>query len=677
MYKTVTNRRNVLRFKQFNRKGYSLFASIGREVIIGTLSVSTLTFAKAESVSTQSMKHDSIPEMSKKEVLLDGVSVTGSRAPMTALQSAKIVTVITREDIDRANAESINDLLKMATGVDVRQRSGFGVQTDISIDGGTFDQITILLNSVNISNPHTGHLAADFPVDLKDIERIEVLEGASARVFGCSAFSGAVNIITKCDSKSNIRIGTEGGSFGTFGTSAGVNIARGAWRNSLSGGYQQSDGGIDNSDFRRRRTFYEGAYNSNRLDLQWQVGLSSQDYGANTFYTSKFNNQYEENRRYLTSVTGDIKLLKGNKLHLLPTLYWNRSKDHYQLVRNTNFGENYHNTDVTGVGINSHIEWLLGKTALGAEIRRESILSTSLGALMDSADFKKVDDTDIFYTHKAHRTNTSIYLEHDIILRKFTISAGVLANRNTGLDNDFRFYPGVDISYRPSDNWKIYASWNKALRMPTYTDLYTSNSVQTGDVNLKPERNSVFKAGVRYRGHGIEGVISGFYSRGRDMIDWVYQTSSSTKYKAMNIGKLDNQGLSTDLTFDIPEITSNRNFFITQVKMGYAYLYQKHETDQEIFKSLYALEYLKHKFTAVVDHKIWNRLSASWSLRWQQRMNGYSPYTKIDCKIQWKADKYDLYIKADNIMNHRYYDLTDIRQPGIWIMAGGNFIINL
>ena len=116
---------------------------------------------------------------------------------------------------------------------------------------------------------------------------------------------------------------------------------------------------------------------------------------------------------------------------------------------------------------------------------------------------------------------------------------------------------------------------------------------------------------------------------------------------------------------------------LTQVKLGYAYLYQKHETDQDIFKSLYALEYLKHKFTAVVDHKIWNRLSASWSLRWQQRMNGYSPYTKIDCKIQWKADKYNLYVKADNIMNHRYYDLTDIRQPGIWIMAGGNYIINL
>lgn len=64
----------------------------------------------------------------------------------------------------------------------------------------------------------------------------------------------------------------------------------------------------------------------------------------------------------------------------------------------------------------------------------------------------------------------------------------MLANRNTGLDNKFRFYPGVDASYRPNANWKVYASWNKALRMPTYTDLYISNAVQQGDASLSPEK---------------------------------------------------------------------------------------------------------------------------------------------------------------------------------------------
>ena len=78
-----------------------------------------------------------------------------------------------------------------------RQRGGFGVQTDISINGGTFDQITILLNGVNISNPQTGHNASDFPVALADIDHIEVLEGAASRLFGTSAFNGAINIVTK------------------------------------------------------------------------------------------------------------------------------------------------------------------------------------------------------------------------------------------------------------------------------------------------------------------------------------------------------------------------------------------------------------------------------------------------------------------------------------------------
>ena len=87
-------------------------------------------------------------------------------------------------------------------------------------------------------------------------------------------------------------------------------------------------------------------------------------------------------------------------------------------------------------------------------------------------------------------------LEHNFIFGGFTLSAGVLANKNTGLDNDFRFYPGVDMSYRPNDNWKFYASWNKALRMPTYTDLYISNVVQQGDINLNPEKNSTFKVGT-------------------------------------------------------------------------------------------------------------------------------------------------------------------------------------
>ena len=178
MYKTIFNKRNSLKFNRFSNKNYSLFAVLGREVLVGALSVATLSHAKAAGVSTEGAKVDSTLYKGGKAYELDAVSVTGSRAPMTVEQSPKIVSVITRDDIHRAAAQTINDVLKLATGVDVRQRGGFGVQTDISINGGTFDQITILLNGVNISNPQTGHNASDFPVALADIDPIDVLEGA-------------------------------------------------------------------------------------------------------------------------------------------------------------------------------------------------------------------------------------------------------------------------------------------------------------------------------------------------------------------------------------------------------------------------------------------------------------------------------------------------------------------
>ncbi|MBM6992125.1 MAG: TonB-dependent receptor [Prevotella sp.] len=692
MKKQMFNKRSALVFKQFNRKGYSLFAALGKEVLIGVLSVPTLAFAKADGISTKPMiAPDST---SFEEQRIDEVQIMGSRAPLTALQSAKIVEVISRDDIQRAEAQTINDVLKLATGVDVRQRGGFGVQTDISINGGTFDQIAILLNGMPLSSPQTGHNAADFPVSLSDIERIEVLEGASARIFGATAFSGAINIVTRADAHSNVRVSAEGGSFGTFGGDAAVTWAGLTnskhtlnTRHQLSGGYVQSDGGTANSDFKKRRGYYQGTLSAQGIDLDWQAGITSQDYGANTFYSAKFPNQYEETSRYIASVGATIRPFESNDNHFLsrlelrPMIYGHRDLDHFQLIRGSEgaqAGENYHRTDVYGASLNLNFDWAAGKTAVGADIHKEHILSTTYGDLLDESQWKDIHGSDRQYSREGNRTNTSLFVEHNIIFGGFTLSAGLMANRNTGLDESFRFYPGVDLSYRPDSHWKVFASWNKALRVPTYTDLYTNNSAQQGDLNLKPERNSTFKIGARYRTRGFETLVSGFYSHGTNMIDWVYETSTSTKYHAMNIGKLDNMGFNVETTTNLSQLLLHTASTVpVLLKVGYAYIHQKHETEQEIYRSLYALEYLRHKFVAELSHPIVSKLSASWAFRWQQRMNGYTPYGKLDGKLTWTEPSWQLYVKADNITCHRYYDLGSVLQPGLWIMAGGNIKFKL
>lgn len=680
MYKTIFNKRNSLKFNRFSNKNYSLFAVLGREVLVGALSVATLSHAKAAGVSTEGAKVDSTLYKGGKAYELDAVSVTGSRAPMTVEQSPKIVSVITRDDIHRAAAQTINDVLKLATGVDVRQRGGFGVQTDISINGGTFDQITILLNGVNISNPQTGHNASDFPVALADIDHIEVLEGAASRLFGTSAFNGAINIVTKKAKSEGVSASVEGGSFGSFGAQGRVQTAfeTGKWTQSysVSGGYKRSDGGTENSDFEKGQGYGNLSFSyDQRFDINAQLGIASQSYGANTFYSAKYNNQYEKTDHGLASL--NLSLHNQEKTwEIAPQFYYNKFKDHYQLIRGkagAAAGENYHDLDVYGGGLNANVAWALGKTAVGFDISKECIYSTALGEELAEKDYKDISGSDRQYTRKGERTNTNIMLEHNFIFGGFTLSAGVLANKNTGLDNDFRFYPGVDMSYRPNDNWKFYASWNKALRIPTYTDLYMSNAVQQGDLTLNPEKNSTFKVGTQYRQTGFAATVSGFYAHGTNMIDWV-QTSvteqNDSKYHVMNIGKLNNMGYNVDATIYMRELVPNS--FITRIKLGYAYIYQDHKTETNIRKSLYALEYLKHKAVFGLDHQIWNKLSASWSVRWQQRMNGYHPYTKVDCKLMWDEKKYNIFVKADNITCHRYYDLTAVKQPGLWIMAGAS-----
>ena len=211
MYKPRFNmKRAVLVFRQFGNKGYSLFACLGREVVCSVLSVATLTYASAESVSTNPVVTDSAAMTTAREMVLEEVSVTGSRAPLTKSQAARMVTVLDRADIAQAPVQSINDLLKYAIGVDVRQRGPIGAQTDISIRGGTSEQIILLLNGINICDPQTGHNAMDLPVDLSDIVRIEVLEGPAGRIYGSSSLVGAINIVTRSQESGDRIQETEG-----------------------------------------------------------------------------------------------------------------------------------------------------------------------------------------------------------------------------------------------------------------------------------------------------------------------------------------------------------------------------------------------------------------------------------------------------------------------------------
>ncbi len=695
MYNKQTKGQRVITWKQYSNKGYSAFASLGRQIKIGVLSATTLATVTPVMAETNRMTSKAFEG---EEKTLQEVAVSGTMAPLTQLQSARIVSVLTRQDIEQAGVQSVNDLFKLASGVDVRQRGGFGIQTDISIDGGTFDQITLLLNGINISNPHTGHLAADLPISLSDIERIEILEGASSRVYGGSAFGGCINIVTRQDKENRVSGGAEGGSFGTVNGDARLSLTFGKVSNRLSIGGGRTSGGTENDDWKKMQLYEQGDFQHEQFSLQWQFGFSKKAYGANTFYSAAYPDQFERNERYTASVSAETL----GKFHFTPAIYWNRTYDNFELVRGERFGENFHMGDVYGLKLGGYFNWRGGKTAVGGEIRNEGILSSNLGKMLDSTEFVRVrGEKDIYYTHRDNRTNISYNLEHNILLPHWTISAGVIANMNTSVGHRFRFYPGVDVAWRPADGWKIYASYSKGFRLPTFTDLYYKSPTLNGNIGLRPEENHSFQIGARYDiGKGVEALVRGFYHRGQNMIDWVMYSADDI-YHSTSFD-LDNMGVQIEGKIDFNRLFS-KDIYLRSFSVGYTYMHQHRRDDIQIYKSNYALEYLRHKFVATLHHKIYSRLSATWSLRWQDRRGSYikygdnyidsttgylrgkssgvlvpySPYATLDLKLQWSAPKYEVYVQGTNITNNHYYDLGNVRQPGIWVMAGVRFNLNI
>ncbi len=700
MYKPRFNmKRAVLVFRQFGNKGYSLFACLGREVVCSVLSVATLTYASAESVSTNPVVTDSAAMTTAREMVLEEVSVTGSRAPLTKSQAARMVTVLDRAEIAQAPVHSVNDLLKFAIGVDVRQRGPIGAQTDISIRGGTSEQIIILLNGINICDPQTGHNAMDLPVDLSDIVRIEVIEGPAGRIYGTSSLVGAINIVTRSQEtgvrRQEITLHTEGGSYGYANIGGRCSTdsrlpTPDSFHHSLSANYSRSDGwsrskaGKLNTDYSGTKGFYQGQYEDETMRLNWHLGIADKGWGSSTFWASpkwQADEQYEHTTKWFSAIQGHTK---QGPLHLSASLYWNQNRDRYEGYRGQaeKMKYNYNRTDVYGVSAGAYFDWQAGRTAFGAELRNEDLVSGNLGEPLSQTHHIKGTDRD--YTLGVNRTNISGYLEHNILLDQVTISAGLVAVKNTWSNMNMTVYPGIDVSYRPTPHWKLHASYNTSLRMPSFTEMYYKLQGYCADPHLKPEEMQAIEMGVNsdwYMRNGSKLTVNSafWYHHGSNMIDWIMDTSkgSEAEWQSVNHTAINSIGFEASASIYVPLFTHHYSLFT----ISYAFIHQDKQQEANLV-SQYALEYLRHKLVAKAQLQMTKRLSLGVNLRWQDRVGSYTdfdgmshdyePYALIDTRLTWTQTKWKAFLEANNLFDTSYRDYGLVEQPRRWLIAGFN-----
>ena len=688
MYKPVFNKHEVIVFRQFKRKGWSLFACLGREVVISVLSVATLSATKAANGSDEVWRADSAE--TTKEIWLCDVGVTGSRAPLTQSQAARMVTVLSRDEIQAAPVQSINDLLKYAVGVDVRQRGAIGSQTDISIRGGTQEQITVLLNGINICDPQTGHNVFDLPCQLSDIVRIEVLEGPAGRIYGTSSLVGAINIVTRPASEPGADVEMEGGSYGYAKAGARANVASKRWNNQLSGGYQHSDGysrskaGTLNTDYSGSKIFYQGSYDDELIHVRCHLGMADRGWGSGTFYATprwQADNQYEHTTKIFSALQAETK---QGLLRLRPSFYWNLNRDRYEGYRHQPdvMRYNYNRCNIYGVNLNSYFDWAAGRTAFGAELRNEDLISGNLGEALFKP--QHIHGTDRDYTLGINRTNTSAHLEHNILLDRLTVSAGFVAMKSSWSSAGWRLYPGIDTSYRYGDKWKVFAGYNSSMRLPSFTEMYYKLQGYSADPHLKPEEMQAVEVGAQYIDPVVQAKVTLWHHHGKNMIDWIMDTRQGEEavWQSVNHTIINATGVETSLGINLKQLLSINTQHST-LNFSYSYISQDKDLETGIV-SQYALEYLKHKLVASLQTSVWRQLSLGLNFRWQDRIGQYTtfegevrdykPFALLDVRLSWTEPRYTVYTELNNALNNRsYVDFGNVPQPGAWFIVGVNY----
>jgi iron complex outermembrane receptor protein len=195
------------------------------------------------------------------------------------------IQIIGQQEIENAPVQTIEDLLEYAMNVDVRQRGGQGVQADISMRGGSFEQVLVMLNGIKLNDPQTGHHNMDLPVNLEQIERVEIITGGASRVFGNYAYTGAINIITKSDMANSISISTGENEFKSG--SINYHTSTGNLKHNISVNQKESDGYIEGMDYKIKNYYYQAKTNIDGLNALFNAGYTNKEFGAFSFYTPK------------------------------------------------------------------------------------------------------------------------------------------------------------------------------------------------------------------------------------------------------------------------------------------------------------------------------------------------------------------------------------------------------
>lgn len=611
---------------------------------------------------------------------LDPVTVTSSLVEKRSSETGRSISIIKGETFSKLPVNSIDELLKYVPGIEVQARGVRGSQSDISMRGGTFQQVLVILDGMRLNDPNTGHFSAYIPITPTEIDRIEVLKGASSAIYGSDAVGGVINIITKAfnakhqNKTKNISGQIGVGEYGLVNTEVGgffqhnnFSVGAGVLSNHATGVQQRGTKGF----FHNTSVSAGLNYNVNPFwNISYRTAYDYRSFGAQNFYTASASDTATE------KVTGwwhqaRVGFEKGNSKITLDAAYKNLD-DHYEFF--SGFAPNDNNTKLFQ-SLLTYRQFIGENTSLvsGLNFQNKNITSNDRGnhSLNTMAPFvsavQKIGD-------------------HFSLIPSLRVE--FIGNIPAEL------VPSLTASYKIK-NLQLRASGGKTIRDADFTERYNNYGKasvpalnRVGNPWLVIEKSWGYETGFDlFLIQGIKFSGTFFQRFNTGLIDWIQTpyadmprkdnlVANADYFLAKNIATLNTTGWETDVQAS-PKLSGGQSLLLNA---GFLWQYSKSSEAQPSFYISSHARFLTNFSAQYAVGPFAISFNGIYKSRQPQQAQPIAAHISKDYfLLNGKAAYYFLqnkvgaFVQVDNIFYRSYSDLLGAQMPGRWLQGGVSF----
>ncbi|HMO32161.1 MAG TPA: TonB-dependent receptor plug domain-containing protein [Lacibacter sp.] len=613
----------------------------------------------------------------EQSIELDPVTVTATITPLQASKTGRNIIHVKGELLRQLPVQSVDELLRYLPGLEVQSRGPMGTQSNITIRGGTFQQVLILLDGIRLNDPLTGHFNSYIPISPGEIERIEILKGASSAVYGTEAVGGVVHIITrsfaaqKDKQAQQLQAQLTSGQYGLRNAQAGFFYQKN--KTVLGGGLQQNV--ADGQPLRGTNGFFNlntvslsvKQFVGNRSSIAYRGGYDDRNFNAQNFYTQLLSDSATE--RVISRWHHLNYSLQQGRGKLTIDAGYKDASDRFQLRKNLPPNTN-RSTVAQALALHSYQFSNTTTLTSGLQWINRGVRSNNRG------------------NHNIQTAGAFVVL-HQQLGEGFQFNPALRADWNERAG--WELIPQVNLSYR-TGRLQLRGSAGRSTRDADFTERFNNyqppvvaSGNRIGNPGLTAESSFSYEAGTDiFPLEGVKLSVGWFQRFHRDLIDYVTTPYASmprpvnlvpggTYSLAKNLDRVNTRGLETDL--QLSRSFGNRHSLL--LTLGGIWM---KSTSSDTVPSLYVSNHARFLFNF---SSAWRYRSLALSLnglykerRPQQGNAAFVPlsrdYFLLNLRVEGYLmnDQLCLFAQADNALNRRYADILGTVMPGSWLMGG-------